>query len=197
MSESLFARTCRTCGQSLPLNANMFDRDNADEMGFKWVCKMCRSLKEKQKEDVEFDERITKFDKNSFKLLETMLATGADVPHHAEIFQEIIRVMGGVSGVAGHFMAQFLGSKLGTRERTNLLSMLFKMSEKVTDSGAAVIPLEMLTDEDLEKARLEAMRKIMGPKLIELEEAKYEALKAQRRVESDREPEAVDKVPRS
>lgn len=155
-------RQCRKCLEELPLNANMFDRDREDSLGFKHICKMCRSFETQEKEDREMDERLSRFDEQSMKLLGNLMDSGTAVPHHRELFEAILQVMGGVAGVAGHFMTQLLASKLGSKERTALLSMLFKMSEKVTDTGTTTIDYEMMSDADLERARLELLKQCLG-----------------------------------
>ena len=158
---TIVERTCDTCSMPLPLNANYYDRDNADEQGFKRVCKACRSKQKQDTDDRVIDERLKRFDAVSIRLLETALDSGSMVPHHAEIFQELVRIFGGVSGYAGHFMSHFLATQIGSGQRTKMFALMQKMSEKVTESGVATVPLEMLSDEDLDRMHKQQLMNLL------------------------------------
>lgn len=153
-------RTCEECGQELPLTATVFDRDNHDELGFKRICKQCRSLTRQKKEDQKLDERLQRFDNATMVALEKAIDEGTSVPHMAEVWEKVISLLGGVGGFAGHIVAQMMATPLGKKERTAMLSMLIKLGDTVTKSGVATIPMDMLTDEDLErmhKTQLQAL----------------------------------------
>lgn len=144
-------RVCEECGEDLPLTATVFDRDNHDELGFKRICKRCRSVTRQKKEDQKLDERLQRFDKATIVALEKAIDQGTSVPHMAEIWEQVISLLGGVGGFAGHIVAQMMATPLGKKERTAMLSMLIKLGDTVTKSGVATVPMDMLTDEDLER----------------------------------------------
>lgn len=158
----LAMRDCDSCGMSLPLTATMFDRDNSDAQGFKRICKQCRSEQRQKRADKELDERITQFDKKSLALLDRAVAEGSDIPHIGEIFENVIRLVGGVGGFAGHLVAQMLATKIGSKERSAILKLIVTMAERVTESGVATVRLDMLTDEDLEKLHRKKLELLLG-----------------------------------
>lgn len=181
-------RVCDTCDTELPLTATIFDRDRDDPEGFFHTCKMCRSHKRKREEEADVDERILKFERQSMGLLEKTLDAGTDVPHQAELFQEIIKVFGGVGGFAGHTMAQYLSAKRGGSERTKILSLVLRMADRVSESGLATIPVEMLSDDELNEQHAKMLRKLLG-----IPEDESQSKVIGRIVE--KKPDAIDVVP--
>jgi hypothetical protein len=56
-------------------------------------------------------------------------------------------------------MAQYLASVPGSSTRQKMLDMVVKLAVKTSESGAAQIPIEMLSDEDLQVQFEMGMRK--------------------------------------
>lgn len=142
-------RCAGDCGMELPKTASYFDRDNQTTDGFKKICKQCRSEQRRKKEDVDVAEAVKKIDRASLILLEKSARSGSDVPHMAELYQRLMEVFNGPSGFSQHFMAQYLAAEAGGSTRQKMLDAMIRMSQKVSESGAAQKSLEDLTDEDL------------------------------------------------
>ncbi len=165
MSEELVMppmQKCQACGDDLPLNANYFDRDRGNTNGFKHICKECRAKKRDDAEEEEIQRKVKQFDSNAMKALEKILeGEGSAVPHVAELLQRMMQVFGGASGFARHTMNQFLSAAPGSSQRTKMLQIIAAMTTKVSELGAAKVPRELLSDEDLEKAIEERTKRML------------------------------------
>ncbi len=156
-------RTCDKCNFTLPLTASHFDRKRDGPDGFRTTCKTCRK---EQREDTKnalaspsggnlqagVDEISESLDSQALTLLRLLSADrrrSTDVPHEAEVYQEIMARFGGASGFADHVMAQYLAAGPGSAARLTLLRLIATMSANVVKSGYATVPLDMLSDEDL------------------------------------------------
>jgi hypothetical protein len=159
-------RTCDKCNFKLPLTASHFDRKRDAPDGFRTTCKTCRKEMRdadntprsgQQNVGAGVEEIANSLDGAALSLLRKLSTDNrqsTDVPHEAEVYQEIMARFGGASGFADHLMAQFLASGPGSSSRLSILRMVTQMSANVVKSGYATVPLEMLSDEDL--ARLHA-----------------------------------------
>lgn len=153
---------CLECHERLPITANYFDRDRGNTSGFKHTCKVCRSAKRDRAEEEEIQKRVRAFDSNAMKALEKILeGEGSAVPHIAELLQRMMQVFGGASGFARHTMNQFLSAAPGSSQRTKMLQIISAMTTKVSELGAAKVPRELMTDEDLEKAIEERTKRML------------------------------------
>jgi hypothetical protein len=144
-------KTCMgECGHDLPATSDYFDRDESKADKLRTVCKACRVMERERAENKLIDARITQLDKGALKLLDTLTRSGSDIPHIAEVYQRLMDVYEGAGGYAAHFMAQYLMAKPGSTTRTKMLEMMMRIAIKVSESGAAKVPIELLGDEDLE-----------------------------------------------
>ena len=181
-------RTCDKCNFSLPLTASHFDRKRDAPDGFRTTCKTCR----KELRDAgngesransgleagveEITESLDGAALSLLRKLSTDNRQSTDVPHEAEVYQEIMARFGGASGFADHLMAQFLAAGPGSSSRLSILRMVTQMSANVVKSGYATVPLEMLTDEDLARLHQKQAQAILAsqpppPPLIPAKEA--------------------------
>lgn len=137
------------CGEELPATSEYFDRDATREHGLRSVCKTCRA-KMRQLEAYEaVDTRVRNLDARSLDMLDTLVRAGAEIPHIAEIYQRVMEAFEGPGGFAAHLMGQYLMAKPGSIARGKILSEIMRLAAKVSDSGAAQIPVNLLDDEDL------------------------------------------------
>jgi len=138
------------CGQDYPSTSDYFDRDSSKEDGLRSVCKLCRADEYDQRQKMALDERIKMIDEASLRLIDKLARSGSDVPHMAELYQRIMEAFDGVGGYAAHFMAQYLSAAPGSSIREKMLNHIMKLGIKVSESGHAQIPVELMTDEDLQ-----------------------------------------------
>lgn len=154
-------KMCTMCAQELPATADYFDRDSSKPSGFKSVCKACRAIKDDHDKNLRLDENVRLMDDAALAMLQQMARGGSDVPHVAEVYQNIMQAFDGAGGFAVHFMNQYLSCKPGSAMRNKLLETIVSMSKHVSESGAAQIPLELMSDEDLQNKLEQQTRKIL------------------------------------
>lgn len=156
-------KNCSVCLDKLPLDAVHFDRDRHSADGFRDECKSCRATKRKRQDDSEIDDRLKALDRASMKML-TNISHGdySKLPHIGEVFECLMRVFGGPQGYAQHFLGTYLTANPGSQQRVKLLSIISMMANQVTQSGAAKVPKEYLTDDDLNREIKERILSISG-----------------------------------
>lgn len=155
-------KMCERCGEELPADSSYFDRDATKDDGFKPICKGCRAGERQKKQDVQISEHVKMMDEAALQALRAMGRGGSDVPHAAEVLQHIMNAFGGPQGFAIHFMNQYLSAAPGSTVRTKMIGEVFKIVTKVSDSGAAQIPIDLMEDEDVARVFKEQTLKIAG-----------------------------------
>lgn len=153
-------KTCTQCGQDLPATDQYFDQDATKDDGLRTVCKQCRCAVREENELRKRDQRLQMVDDAAYNLLNNVARGGSDVPHVAEVYQRLMDVFDGAGGYATHFMAQYLEAKPGSTTRTKMLELLMRLGMKVSESGAAKIPVEMMNNVDLQNEVAEQARRI-------------------------------------
>ena len=157
-------KVCSQCCIEMPATADYFDIDQEKPDGLKGACKKCRKEYRELKEARELDARMQKLDEQLMKTLELASVTGgSDVPHIAEILQKIVALFGGSQGVAMQFMGTYLQSKPGSNQRMRMLQSVLKLTNDVTVSGAAKVPVELMSDEDIQREIEKRSLKLNGP----------------------------------
>jgi hypothetical protein len=143
---------CRgPCQTELPLDEEHWDRDASRASGFRAYCKGCRAEARKLKRQMTVDQRVQLLDKAAMREIGRMANGGTDIPHAAELFQAIVRLMGGVQGVSKHYVSNMLSAPAGSQTRERMLTQVVKLGQFVTQEGAADTPPELMSDEDLKR----------------------------------------------
>lgn len=151
---------CVVCESELPLNAMYFDRDNKSPDGFRKECKSCRSESRREERHEAVLSKVKQLDRAAEKLiLGTLDQEGSRIPHIAELCECVMDVFGGPRGYAQFLLGEFLSHKPGSQGRTKILSNIQYMVQKTTESGAAKKPLELLSEEDLEREAEELLKR--------------------------------------
>lgn len=137
------------CGEELPATSDYFDRDATKDDGLRQVCKACRAQERQLESFKAIDARVRKLDAHSLDVLDTLARAGAEIPHIAEIYQRVMEAFEGAGGFAAHLMGQYLMAKPGSSARTKILEMMVRLAVKVSETGAAQLPVDLMADEDL------------------------------------------------
>ena len=87
------------------------------------------------------------------------LKSSNSVPHAAEFLEELTRAFGGTQGLARHFLATYLSATPGGQTRQKMLAQFITLAEKVSDQGKSQVPMEHLTDEDIERELRRRLRR--------------------------------------
>jgi hypothetical protein len=154
-------KLCNQCGEEYPATTDYFNVDNDKDDGLRTVCKVCRMAYEDKKEQQSLEEHIKSMDDASLELIKRMARGGSDVPHIAEVYQCLMQAFDGAGGFAAHFMNQYLSAKPGSTTRTKMLTLLAQMSAKVSESGQAQLPLELMSDQDVQNQLLLQSKKYL------------------------------------
>lgn len=176
--------TCTSCGMELPQTAKYFDRDNSKDSGFRNVCKQCRAEKKKREENAEVIAAAKKLDDHAVKFLKL---AGEDktngVPHMASLCEEVLAVFGGTKGYARHLMSTYLNAEAGGMIRQKILSAAQQLVVKTTEGGYAQVPLDQMTEDDLQSSIAE-----MEERLVEQARQKLILYPESRNVSDESEP---------
>lgn len=149
------------------MSSDYFHRNRSKQTGFHNECRDCRRrVKEEKQEAVsETLDLIRQLEAVDIKMLHR-LATQPDpieattLPHVSTVLEHVMEMFGGSEGYAKCVMSEFLAARPGSVQRQKLLDMVLRLTNKVTDSGAARVPLKHLTDEDLEREIQRRLRPI-------------------------------------
>lgn len=149
------------CATIYPTTEEHFDRDSTRGDGFKAICKQCRSKERALIRSDEVLERIKRVDKLAMRVLDESAAPGSMVPHTAELYESLISAFGGVGGFTQHCVGNYLMMAPGSHGRSTFLRDVLKLGMNVTDSGKADIPIDLLTDEDLDRLQNERLKRLV------------------------------------
>lgn len=167
---------CNGCKAYKPLTPEHFHRNRSKQSGFHDYCRECRS----QKKEERAQERdsvmavVQELEQADLKMLQR-IANSPDpvepttLPHVSTVLEHVMTMFGGSEGYARCVMAEFLASKPGSTQRQKLLDMVLRLTSKVTDSGAARVPLKHLSDEDLNR-EITRRLKVVDSEVVSKEE---------------------------
>ena len=154
-------KCCSACRDVFPLTESHFHRDSHSPDGFRDECIQCRAEKRKKKDDEAIDERLKMLDKAALNMLgHVAVKDYSKLPHIGEVFECLMRVFGGAQGYAEHFLGTYLTAGPGSQQRVKLLNVMAMMANQVTQSGAAKVPKEYLSDEDIDREIKEGFLRI-------------------------------------
>ena len=151
------------CGQQLPATTEYFDKDSRKADGLRGICKDCRKHQSQMRKAKDANERIEQIDKQLLSMLNKATLGGNNVPHTAEMYEKIVTLLGGSQGVAISWVGQYLAAPAGSQQRERMLASLMKLGQHVTDTGVARVPVDMLTDEDLQRELEAVVARRQGP----------------------------------
>lgn len=141
-----------TCGRICELDqaGEFFDVDKKRKDGFKAVCKACRAEQRMLKRIAARNERLNLHDQRIIGILGQAQPGGSEVAHIAEVYAKIAHLMGGPNGIAISLVQTYIQSPPGSPGRQKILGQILTLAAKVTETGAAKVPLELLSEEELE-----------------------------------------------
>lgn len=141
-----------TCGMLCELDraAEFFDVDAENKDGFKKVCKACRSEQRLLRKMAERNRQLETIDQRIVGLLNQARPGGSEVAHIAEIYAKIAALMGGPNGLAMAAVQTYVQAEPGSPTRQKMIGQFLQLANNVTQSGAAKVPLELLSEEELE-----------------------------------------------
>lgn len=152
-------KSCARCAEELPIEA--FDRDASKPDGYKSHCKKCRAAALESRRLQQAGQVLQELQNGLIRNLAHSKPGGPDLPHIAEVCQSIIHLFGGVDGMAQQFLANYIAAKPGSLTRERMLSNLMKMNAVVSDSKKVEMPVELMSDQDLQAEIEERKKRLM------------------------------------
>lgn len=155
-------QTCTTCGVEFDkTEANFLPRDGK----LSPQCKFCHrknQRKYKLRQKAKREKQMTLVEQRGMDIYARLAATGgSNIPHSAEVVEQVMTYFGGVTGFSAMLVKQFYDSKPGSSVRNKLLETICRLVQSNVDSGGAKKPLDLWTEEELEdelNARFAALR---------------------------------------
>jgi hypothetical protein len=96
-------------------------------------------------------DALEKIERDACKTLIDKAGTGgANVPHSAELLEQLMVYFGGVNGYAAMFAKQYHEAPPGGSMRTRMLETMTRLVAANTAMGGAQKPVSMMTDDELE-----------------------------------------------
>ena len=142
-------KLCRRCDTFK--NLSSFDRDADKPDGYKEACKTCRAEANQAQRLREATEVLKSLEKSVISNLANSKPGGPDVPHVAEIYESAINLLGGVHGLTQQLVATYLAAPPGSQTRERILGQLIKIGMVISDSKKVEMPVELMSDQDLER----------------------------------------------
>lgn len=166
-------RRCTACGKLKPLTVEFWNRDDTKSEGFREMCKVCRAKRRRDSQSkqalTEGEQALSVVDRDAAILLNTIIESKqglptSTLPHIATMFEKLMEVFGGAEGFAQHFMHNFLMAAPGSQQRQRMMDSMMRLGIKTTEAGSAKIPLELLSEDDLEREiakRMESRKQLI------------------------------------
>ena len=106
-------------------------------------------------------EALEQIERNACNTLITKAGPGgANVPHSAELLEELMTYFGGVKGYASMFAKQYHEAPPGGSMRTRMLESMTRLVAANTAMGGAQKPVSMMSDEELEGQLNDKLREV-------------------------------------
>jgi len=164
-------RRCGTCRNLFPLTSANFHKDSKGDLGFKNICKKCRTTAAKAADDRQLIANAKELEKeaedivgaaNSFLKVTSSAAAKNSVPHLAELYEQMMYVFGGSEGMASRYKETFEAAPEGGSVRRGILDTVLKTGERVSEMGVAQVPTELISDDDLTNEIQNRLKLILG-----------------------------------
>lgn len=107
----------------------------------------------------------------ALRALSSTLDEGKNVPHSAEMLEEIYRVCKGPKGLAALLMKQYIDIEPGKPGRTRILEAIIRTTVQNTQLGGANKPLHLMSDDELEAEMNRRMEKIYNEAKLKVVDA--------------------------
>jgi hypothetical protein len=105
-------------------------------------------------------------------MLQNAVRGGANIPHSAELLEQVMTYFGGVSGFSALLVKQYFDSKPGSSQRGRAMEMVVRLVQKNVDQGGAQKPLTLWSEEELESELNERFKRVMlEGRMVDGEEA--------------------------
>ena len=173
-------KPCINCGKKFEDTKENFVTRNGKTLN---QCKLCRHQQKQRlaaKKKSQRDLALNRVEGKGLDIYSALAATGgSNIPHTAEVVEQVITYFGGVSGFSAMLVKQFYDSEPGSSVRNKLLETICRLVQSNVDSGGAKKPLDLWTEEELEDELNARFAALSGGFSIDAEATPPEALSSQ------------------
>jgi hypothetical protein len=163
-------KTCEDCGgerEDTPLNFPVFRKR-------RMKCLSCVVKRRRLKADQRKEKRAREMQRLEDSAVDAMLAGskrgGSEIPHSAELLEQVMHCFGGVNGFSNLLMKNYFDSAPGGPQRTKILELITKLVTTNASQGGSKKPLMMWSEEELNEeldARLQqAVEQFLPPPAV-------------------------------
>jgi hypothetical protein len=176
-------KTCSHCGVEKTLDETNFRYREQDGNGYYTAeCQQCikkaKAVSEARSRDRR-EQGLSNIESTAVDLfVKATKQSGSNIPHTAELVEQIFRYFGGAGGFGAVLVKQYWDASPGGSQRNRLLETLARLVTKNVDSGGAKKPLQLWSEEELEdelnNRMLEAVASFKGVTIDATQEIEYE-----------------------
>lgn len=171
-------RCCQECGEIYPESVESFPPQEDGSLSV--ACVKCVGRKRRDLGLKKSERRagmMKKMEKVAVDaLLENAVRGGANIPHSAELLEQIMSYWGGTSGFSALLVKQYFDSKPGSSQRGKMLEMVVRLVQKNVDQGGAQKPLTLWSEEELDSELKDRFRRaILEGRTVDGEESETAA----------------------
>jgi hypothetical protein len=117
------------------------------------ACLACVAAKRRKKQAAKKEARERRLAKMEAQAVDALVKVagrgGGNIPHSAELLEQVMTYFGGVNGFASLILKQYFDSKAGSPQRTKMLEMLTRLVTTNADQGGSQKPLNLWSEEEL------------------------------------------------
>lgn len=149
-------RTCTACGKDKPLSRDFYRWRVQDGHGyFTGECLECISKAKKvarAKAKAKRKAALDRVERAGVDVFTHAIAQGgSNIPHTAELVERVMQYFGGVGGFSAVLVKQYWDAQPGGSARNRLIETMCRLVTKNVDSGGAKKPLQLWSEDELEK----------------------------------------------
>lgn len=158
-------KQCIDCAQHFEESAENFRKLKRKGGGFSPRCRACSKAKDKRTAVVSREKTLDDIEKSAAStFLKAARTGGANIPHTSELVEYLMEYFGGPAGLSALILKQFFDSPAGGSTRTKIIECMTRLVSKNTELGGAKKPLDLWTDEEIEKELNTRLLRIAGMK---------------------------------
>jgi hypothetical protein len=168
-------KTCSICGLTYPEDKQHYRRrvQNGKEY-WSSECLKCRakqSAASNLKKKEQREKALGKIEHDGVGLfMKAIQKGGSNVPHSAELIEQVMNYFGGVGGFSAVMVKQYWDSEPGGTQRSKLIETMSRLVAKNAEQGGAKKPLALWSEDELEEelnARIQTAFTIVQGEVID------------------------------
>jgi len=163
-------KCCGTrCGKEFPLTEEYWYRDSHSRTGFRKRCKACQDAYRDRRQDraqKAINLRVRSLDHRMMVHIGQQLTSsrGSEgVPHLARFIEIGLGLHGGLEEFMARMFADRSVAAPGSKIRLDYDRIMCDCIKTLTMQGQVKMPLDLLSDEDLEREKRETLKLVYGP----------------------------------